>query len=99
MDLYIGMNDEATENLSIGIRQQTNIDNIIVNVYFLSFSQEEKIKVPSLENRKNFTLMEPQLLQGKQNKAHGSRSFLKTIDDYYLHKERITQWQQVPCWT
>lgn len=44
MDLYIGMNDEATENLSIGIRQQTNIDNIIVNVYSLSLSQEEKNK-------------------------------------------------------
>lgn len=49
MDLYIGINDEATENLSISIRQQTNIDNIIVNVRFWSLSQEEKIKRPSLK--------------------------------------------------
>lgn len=53
------VNEEATENLIIGIRQQTNIDNIILNVYFLSFSQEEKIKRPSLENRKNVSLTEP----------------------------------------
>lgn len=44
MDLYIGVNDEATWNLSICIRQQTNIDNIIINVCFWSLSQEGKNK-------------------------------------------------------
>lgn len=50
VDLYLGMNDERAENLSIRVRQQTNIDNIMVNVCSQSSRQEEKIKINSPEN-------------------------------------------------